>query len=170
MLGDAQFVEVVHQAEILANVAALQPAGEVEGHEPADDVAGKGDGLPDDMEADLVVLRYRDAVALHDGEHLMAMAPFIQLYLTDGRLVRRIGDGRSMALIGEGGGLFRGVRLLEQINERFVPEHINGGAWFQGHRARIPGMRRRSSCDTSSSCAHPFGELLFTLAARRTAS
>ena len=87
VLRDAKRMEIMHHAEVLADVAALQSAREVERHEPTDDVAGTGDDLADDMETEFIVLRHRDTIQPHDGEHFVAVAPFIHLDLPDSRFI-----------------------------------------------------------------------------------
>ena len=64
-------------------------------------MARAGNSLADDVEPRLVVLRDRDAVQLHDLQHLVAVAPFVHLDLVDGGLLHRVLHRTGVVLVSE---------------------------------------------------------------------
>lgn len=83
MYADADFVEVSHHDEVLADVSAFQSSSKVVRHEPADDVATGRDDLADDVIFDFVISRWRNGVLPHDGENRFPVLPLIQFDLLD---------------------------------------------------------------------------------------
>ena len=55
MLGNAEFMKIVHHQYVLADVSAFQPPSEIEGHEPADQIAAEGNDFSNQLKFYLVV-------------------------------------------------------------------------------------------------------------------
>lgn len=122
VVADAQAVEVLFGAEVLAHVAAFEFAGKEKGHEPANYMAGGRDGLADDVEAGFVPTRDGDIEVVHDGEHFVAVVPLVELDLADGGFFGRVLQRGGVALVGKGGGLLGGVGFLQQVDQAGVGE------------------------------------------------
>ena len=112
VLPDAERVEIFHHDKIFADVAALEFAGEEIRHEPADDVAARGNEAANDVKFDLVKPRDGNAILLHDGENIPAMTPLVVFDLLHRDLGGWVFQRFGVTDVGKRGGLFRRVSSL----------------------------------------------------------
>lgn len=87
VVGDAKLVQVLLHDEVLAHIPALEPASEVERHEPADHIATRRDQLADQEEADLDGSADRNVIGLHEFENRASVFPLIGLDLAECRFL-----------------------------------------------------------------------------------
>lgn len=86
MVGDAELVEVLLHDEVLADVAALEPASKVVRHEPADHVAARRDQLATEEETHFEDSADRNVVCAQQREHRSAVGPLIGFNMPEGGL------------------------------------------------------------------------------------
>ena len=116
VLADAERVEIFHHDEIFADVAALEFSGEEVRHEPADDMAARGNDAPDEVELGLVNAGNGNVVSLRRREDIPAMTPFVIFDLLHGRLFSGYCQRGGVADVGEGGGLLGKSRVTLAVS------------------------------------------------------
>src|SRR5688572_10718162 len=110
-------MEVAHHHKILANIAALEFAGEKVRHEPPNDIATSRDELSDDIIPRLEISRNRHSILLHDGEDMSAMRPLILLDSPNRRFRLRIPHCSRVPNVGKRRGPFGRIRTLKKPDE-----------------------------------------------------